>query len=629
MAVDQKSTRAGYAVVELEKKSVRVRVARHGYRPDQRDFIRGFGATPTFEDASAIMTLANNKTLLLSGFLLIGLSTAAIVVQAIWRPLAPKAHVAAQLADIDLAQPDALIRSERLSSLPRDLLRVPLLHDVLSEDFVSYYEVNEGRLSLAGTLRRIAYEHKLELGDEVIRQALDEPAEVALWRGDHGQLKYWMLLGQRNGMTRLLQGIANVALDDSQLKKVGQLDVDGDNATVYALSYGYQRSLLFAVHGGRLVVLSDPGMLLDGQGALDDVRSELVAGLLDGDAAKPAWSASALASGNDGRRLDEIKGHQLTVAARFLSFGYQPFFPGIEALRFEFSAGGDHSWATRALVNPVLLPEQWNSASLWQALPTDPAACVSLPVDWASAGNMLDAVIGKEQADRLAPAFAGPAAVCWYSKSRLSAPLFVARLAQPEVAESMKPELGKIFAQVIGAYEEKAGNADGRLPMSTHAAAADGTEWQRNVSARYGSASSDEAHLGDALSSDRYFPVTLAIAHGYVVFSPDGALVDDALAVLGKTWPAVADSMGGESRQHVVAQITPASLAKLVEQESFDSLPQEQEPVFRNAATQYLIPKLHAMGTYPALTLRLPETLPALRGWVPVQWRSAIADKTR
>lgn len=575
------------------------------------------------------MMLANRKTLLLGSTLLLGLSVAALTIQAIWRPLAPHAHVAAQLARINLAQPDALIRSERLSALPRDLLQVPLLHDVLSEDFVSYYEVNEGRLSLSGTLRRIAYEHKLDLGDEVIRRALDEPAEVALWRGDHGKLDYWLMLGQRNGMSRLLQGIANVALDDSQLKKVGELDVDGDSVPLYVLAYGYQRSLLFAVHGDRLVALSDPGMLLNGEGALDDGRSALVAGLLDADAKKPAWPDSALSAGSDHAGLAAIKGHQLSVAASFLSFGYQPFFPGIEALRFDFSASGNHQWSTRALVNPVLLPDQWNSAALWQALPTDPAACVSLPLDWTSAAHVLAAVVGKDDANRLMPSFSGPAAMCWYGKSRLSSPLFIARLARPEVAAAMKPQLQKIFSQVIGAYEEKAGSEDGRLPVTTHPDGADGTSWQRDVSARYGSASADTAGLGDQLTSARYFPVTLALSHGYAVFSPDGSLVNDTLSVLDKRWPAVADSMGNDSHQHVVARLTPASVAKLIEQESFDALPQEQEPLFRNAATQYLIPRLHALAGYPALTLSLPDTLPAGRGWVPVQWQSATPGKAR
>ena len=430
------------------------------------------------------MTLANSKSLLLGGALVLALSTAAVIVQAVWRPFTPHVQVNARVADIELGQPDALIRSEKLSALPRDLLRVPLLRDVLSEDFVGYYEINEARLSLSGTLRRIAYEHKLEFGDEVIRRVLDEPAVVALWRGDRGKLQYWALVSQRNGLSRLLQGIANVALDDRQLRKVGQLKVDGDDTTLYALAYGYQRNLLFAVHGERLVVLSDPGMLLDAQGAVDGERGGLVGDLLDAGNATLAWAKSSLAGGDASPKLDGIKGHQLLVSAKFLSFGYQPFFPGIEALRFDFSANGDRQWVTRALVNPGLLPDQWNSTALWQVLPADAAACVSLPVNWAAATPVLGAVIGQEEANRLLLAFAGPAATCWYGKSRLSAPLFVAKVSQPELAASMQPQLLQIFTQVIGAHETAAGTPDGRQPVDTREGAAGGVLWQRDVRQR-------------------------------------------------------------------------------------------------------------------------------------------------
>jgi len=572
------------------------------------------------------MTITRGKKLLLGGAALVALGAAAVLVKAIWRPMAPQVKITARLADIELGQPDALILSEHLSALPRDLLRVPLLHDVLSEDFVSYYEINEARLSLAGTLRRIAYEHKLELGDEVIRRVLDEPAEVALWRGDRGKLQYWALVSQRNGLSRLLQGIANVAMDDSQLRKVGQIKVDGDDTTLYALAYGYRHNLLFAVHGERMVALSDPGMLLDDEGAVDGDRGELLGDLLDDDNAVLAWAKSALAGG-DGPKLDGIKGHQLLVSAKFLSFGYQPFFPGIEALRFDF-AGGEQPWSTRALIDPSKLSGQWNSTALWQALPTDPAACVSLPLDWASARPMLTAVVGEQDADALASAFAGPAAACWYGKSRLSSPLFVAKLAKPELAASMQPQLQKVFSQVIGAHEAGAGTADGRLPVETRQGAADSTQWQRDVSARYGSELADKSAHADQLSSGRYFPVTLAVSGDYVLFSPDGSLVNDALSVLSHSWPAMADSMEGNT-QHVVARISPDALAKLAERESFAALPQSQEPVFRTAATQYLIPRLRVLGGYPALSLQLPDELPGRRGWVPVQWQQAPAGAAR
>ena len=61
---------------------------------------------------------------------------------------------------VNLARPDVLIVSEELSALPRELLRIPLLRDVLTEDFAFYYEHNPERDMLAGTLRRLAFEHE-------------------------------------------------------------------------------------------------------------------------------------------------------------------------------------------------------------------------------------------------------------------------------------------------------------------------------------------------------------------------------------------------------------------------------------------------------------------------------------
>ncbi len=79
----------------------------------------------------------------------------------------------------DLKRPDALIESASLSQLPKAVLEVPLLRDVLTEDFVFYYENNADRLGLTGTLRRIVYEHDLTLKDSVIEELLDQPAQVA------------------------------------------------------------------------------------------------------------------------------------------------------------------------------------------------------------------------------------------------------------------------------------------------------------------------------------------------------------------------------------------------------------------------------------------------------------------
>jgi len=528
----------------------------------------------------------------------------------------PGAGLSRGLIRLDPTRPDALLDSAQLSRLPRDLLRVPLLHDVLREDFVDYYEHGEARLSLAGTLRRIAWEHRLALPEALLADALDAPAQVALWRGPTGKLDYAALVLQRNGIARVLEVLGKVALDDAQLRRVGSLDVDGDAVALYALGYA-RRHLLFASHGDRLLVLTAPGLLLDAPGRVDAGRARQFAQLLAGTGQAP-WAAAPV--GLAATPLGKRAGHGIALATGVAGFGYQRFFPGVEAVRFDFSADG--SWHTLALVDPARV-SGWDSAALWRALPAGAAACASLPLDWSAAGALLDAVAGGQDGTTLATALDPVAAVCWYGKSRLSAPLFIARVRDAGQLAALKPRIGELFARYIGATEAQAGDTGGRLPVNITEQAGT-TRWRREVSARYGSAPRQAARHAGQLSAARLFPVTLALGDEVVLFSPDGALVDDALAVEARTWPALADEMPGDTAR-VIARITPAALATLVGNEAFESLPANRETLFRDAATHYLKPRLDALARYGTLDLVLPARLPATRGWVAVDWVAAPA----
>lgn len=324
------------------------------------------------------------------------------------------------------------------------------------------------------------------------------------------------------------------------------------------------------------------------------------------------------------------------MSANYLSFGYQQYFPGIEALRFDFGSGKDgagNGWQSAALIDPARLSAKWDNAALWRALPSDPAACATLPVDWKAAGTLLKSVAGdakeiSEAAAHVGDAFAGPAAACWYGKSSLVAPLFVAKLSSASQAEAVKPALGALFGQIVGSYEAKAQADDKsgpykRLPVTMKQGPANATLWQRPVSARYGTAQSAGAPFAAQLSSDRYFPVTLAIAGDVVVFSPDARLVEDALAVLAKRFPAVADSLPKDKADRIVLTMTPASLAPLVRREAGAALPADQEAVFLNAAQTHLFPKLKALSGYAPVSLALDGGVLSSRGWVPVTWLSS------
>ncbi|CAG4914007.1 DUF2138 domain-containing protein [Paraburkholderia saeva] len=543
---------------------------------------------------------------------------AAVVIQAGLRHFGKRHAVQTAEVVLDIYHPDVIIDSEALSRLPRDILRVPLLHDVLTQDFVDYYESDSSRLSAEGALRRLAFEHQLDLREELIRRVFDEPAHVLLWRSPDGRPGYWIMSMHRNGLAKLLQGLGAVAASDTQLSQVAKLSGE---VPVYALRLAVGRTVLFAAKNDRLVVLSAPGVLLDADNAPVGERAELVTTLLSGhDDAASAFRLEASPAA--------LKGHRVAVSANYLSFGYQAFFSGIVALRFDFSStgGAAASWQTSALIDPARLPQQWNGAGLWRALPASPAACASLPVDWKDVAGLLGNVItgGPQAAAQISDRLAGPAAVCWYAKSTLVAPVFIARLKSPDrpADPALKTALAGAFGEVIGAYEVKAGKQAGyrRLPVTTQEQGAGVTVWQRPVSARSGTAVAAKAPFGAQLAAQRYFPVTLALAHGYVVFSPDARLVDDTLAVLDKRYPALADTLAPQRLARTIVTLTPATAAALIEREAGAALPADQEPIFRNAARTHLTPKLRALAHYPPLSLSLPADLPSSVSWVPVEW---------
>jgi uncharacterized protein YfaA (DUF2138 family) len=573
------------------------------------------------------MTHVRKKAALTAVVVVIGL----IASQAIWRPFSGKVAFRSHQVAIDIRYPDAIIDSSALSRLPRDMIRVPLLQTLLTRDFVDYYETNSTRLSADGALRRLAFEHDLDWRDELIKRVFDEPSRVLLWRSPDGRLGYWMMTMRRNGLAKLMQAAGNVAASDSQFNQVGTLPGD---VPVYALKLAVGRTLLFAAKGERLVVVSEPGILLDTAGNVVGERAGALATMLD-DGGKHATRAYLV---DDAPA--QANGHRLIVSVNFLSFGYQTFFPGLNALRFDFAGSGSGSgpdagsdgggtWSTAVLVDPARLPQHWDGTSLWRALPANAAACASLPVDWNNAAGLLEKLgEGPQAASKvLRERLTGPIGVCWYAKSTLAAPVFVARL-KPESAKDaaelaqIKDALASAFTNIIGSYEAKAGSESGyrRLPVQTREIASGVTLWTRAVSARSGTAQTADSPYATQLSAPRYFPVTLALANGYLVFSPDARLVDDTLAVLDKRYPAIADTLPPQRLSTTVAAVMPATAAALVEREAGRALPADQEAILRNAASTHLLPKLHAVAGYPPLALSLSDSLPSSIGWTPVEW---------
>ena len=546
--------------------------------------------------------------------LLVGLALVAGVAGGLgWfmhKPKAPPAQLASD--KLGMSRPDGLLETHSLSQLPKDLLAVPFLKETLTEDFVFYYEAHVDRLGLIGSLRRIIYEHDLKLQDSLIEQLFDQPADVALWRGADGRLKDFLLVMDRGGLAKVLEPLAKVALDDSQLTHLSDVKVGADDVALYQLTYNNSKALVFASHGDKLVVLSNPSKLYDPSNGPSDERGSVsttaIAALLNGDKLFP--EAFGLPP-----RAPQVK-QRLSVNSSVLAMGYQRFIPNFAGLRFDMDDKGWHSFLA---MDELDNQPDFDFKPIWQAMPMGASACVALPLA-AEQQKPLLVKLGAEEpvAQALTEHMAGAAGLCWYADSRLYTPLLVASLNDKDSAK-LDGDLGSLFGSMVGAYEpnveEHAFPVVEKQDGPTH-------QWLRQVSSNFGPYKAKEAENPDAIFGKAFMKVSLARHGSTLLFSLDDKLVDKALGTLDKRFPPMADVVPKDLLMPVY--FGPDSMAQLMQQETLDSLPQDMEPVFYNAAQTYLIPKLRKLGGYGKYALTLPEGSEpdGHWQWLPLEWKA-------
>ncbi|WP_285418463.1 DUF2138 domain-containing protein [Pseudomonas sp. efr-133-TYG-5] len=526
------------------------------------------------------------------------------------KPKAPPAELASD--KLGLSRPDALLETRSLSQLPKDLLTVPFLKATLTEDFVFYYETHADRLGLIGSLRRIIYEHDLKLQDSLIEQLFDQPADVALWRGADGRLRDFLLVMDRGGLAKVLEPLAKVALDDAQLSVFSTLKVAGDEVPLYQLSYNASKSLLFASRGDKLVVLSNPNKFYDpANGESEEpahVSPQALAALLNGDKLFPeAFGLQA--------KAPQIK-QRLSVNASVLAMGYQRFIPNFAGLRFDMDDTGWHSFLA---MDELDNQPDFDFKPVWQAMPLGASACVTLPVA-AEPQKPLLVKLGAEEAvaQKLTEHVAGAAGLCWYADSRLYTPLLVASLKDQDNGQ-LDGDLGTLFGSMVGAYEP---NVDEHAFPVVEKQQGQSHVWQRQVSSSFGPYAAKTAENPDAISGRAFMKVSLARHGSTLLFSLDDKLVDKALGTLDKRFPPMADVLPKDVLMPIY--FGPDSMAQLMQQETLDSLPQDMEPVFYNAAQTYLMPKLRTLGGYGKYALTLPESSEpdGHWQWLPLEWKA-------
>jgi uncharacterized protein YfaA (DUF2138 family) len=517
--------------------------------------------------------------------------------------------------NVDLAAPFAYVSTPALSRLPRDIVQAPVVRDVLTEDFAFYYEDQEDRLSLRGAIKRIAYERETTWSDQLLATALDEPAEMAWWPDAKGAPRYWALTMTRGAVATALQGLAGIAAKDSQLSIIGTLKANGSDVNAYALVLSPRRTLVLLSQGNRVVVLSDAGLLFNNESQASGPALEVVAGLLSGDTrSQSAWRRGfGLAE-----QPAAAPGSSAIVAdARLLSFGYQHFFPGVQAVRFDVAPNGATLRTSVRVKASGTLPAAPGDRELWSALPANPAACTLLPVEWAQMEKLMEdappppSASGDNQAalppdadamKALAAQFDGPAAVCWYARSQLHTPLFVAQMkasAGPETDAT----LASLASWVISTSA-----------ASTDPAAKPGIgKWQSQVKGPWGPY---------AEGDDKAYRPTLTRQGRWVAFSPDDKLVELALNTQAKRYPGVADTLPPAGGTTLVIG-APAQIADLLQREAMAVLPADQE-ILRQAARQHLVPRLDALRKLPPARAVAQGTGDG-NGWVPVEWQAMTA----
>ncbi|MES2186261.1 MAG: DUF2138 family protein [Pseudomonadota bacterium] len=537
----------------------------------------------------------------------------------VYKGMRPRFDGAISALAVDLAAPYAYVSTPALSRLPRDIIKAPVVRDLLTEDFAFYYEEQEDRLSLRGALKRIAYEHETTLSDQLVATALDEPAEMAWWPDAKGAPRYWMLAMTRGVLATALQGMAGVAAQDSQLSIIAPVRVNGSDVNAYALVLSPRRTLVLLSQGNRVVVLSDPGLLFGDEKQPDGHALEVVAGLLSGDRGKQsAWRRGFGLGEANAEAVAGQGGSTIVADARLLSFGYQHFFPGIQALRFDVAANGASLRTALRVKGGGTLPAAPGDRALWSALPADPAACTLLPAEWAQMEGVMagatsaEAKDGKDSKDgKDAPrppdaaawkAFTaqleGPAAVCWYARSQLHTPLFVAQ-TKADAGSGNDAVLAALARWIVPA---KASALDAAAPQGA-------ALWRSEVEAPWGPA------------NDGYQP-TLARQGRWIMFSPDDKLVDLALNTQAKRYPSVLDALP-QAAGTTLAVGAPAQIAKLLQREAFAVLPADQE-VLLQAARQHLVPRFDALRKLPPARAVASGAADG-NGWVPVDWQTVAA----
>lgn len=455
-----------------------------------------------------------------------------------------------------LHRPDVLIRTKSISSLVDDIKKIPYLKEFFESAVWEDIEQSEARLSLNGTLYRIAFEHDLKIEDVFFKSLFEVPAEVGLWGGYHGKIKDVMIIMPSSLPGDFLLKMTKVAADDSQVSKVVLYTKDQTKVDGVKIDYAHQRSLYLASYKGYLYALSNSSCALPTEKPDDVVKKN--------------WSGypkdiSLLTKHYN--LLDDDVSQEITVSFRYLSGGYSSLIDQIDAVRFFYD---DHTWKANVFLkdnNASLLPA---SVGFWKIMPHDAPLCIQLPartdqvikvmgqlyykyksaVSGASVSKKLDAEYWEDFPKLKKMAQRVPYknfSMCWLENSSYLAPVFVVSQENEFTDDILK----LAFERFVGNRENIADKKGSPLPWLVEENS--GVRFfMREVSSDLGDYPKEESKNGYNMLYKKYFKVAMALHKDYIIFSPEVMNVEKVVAVINKLQPSLVEILPKEQQQSSV-----------------------------------------------------------------------------
>lgn len=428
-------------------------------------------------------------------------------------------------------RPDVLIHTKALSKLPEDMRKMPLIADFMTAPIWEDIEQSEARLSLKGTLYRLAFEKDLKIEDAFVKFFMDTPAEIALWGGYKGGIKDAMLVFASDPGKDILVKLISTAASDTQLSLVDVYTDKGEKKQAVAIEYAKNRKLIMSMADGLIYAFTNSDC------ALPTVRS--------GVAERKDWLGypkSAAVFLSQMPVIEDTHIHEVAIDASYFSGGYSAVLEGLDTLRFT-SDGGE--WQADLVVDADAEKTLATNQSLWQIIPQDIALCVQWPMSLKPLGEVIDLnqILAKEKAasfkSELEKISHTEVAACWREGMPYAVPVFVAK--RPEILDD--GILKSLFNANVGSSEGTSKNKLPALPISEEKSGAF-TVLMREVSAEQGLHPAVESVHKASMSYDSYFKVTLAHSNEWLIFSPEKENVEKVLAVVSHLSPALAEKAG-------------------------------------------------------------------------------------